>query len=152
MCVYLKWASYIIYSGVLLFVHSDILCLFIGLFRLHRLWLLILLSLNLPSWYLFLISSLTHFLPFKKYILLIMLLQLFHFPPFIPLHPAHPLPPALLPHPPLQFMSMVHTYKCSGFYFSYVILTLPLSIFHLPFMLLILCTFSPSLPILFPRW
>ena len=41
-------------------------------------------------------------------------------------------------------MSMGHTYKIFGFYISYTILTLPLSIFYLPFMLLILCTFPPS--------
>ena len=78
---------------------------------------------------------------FKKYILLIMLLQLSHFPAFIPLCPAHSLPPTFLP----KFMSMGHTHKIFGFYISYIILTLPLSIFYLPFMLPILCTFSPSL-------
>ena len=44
-------------------------------------------------------------------------------------------------------MSMGHTYKFFVFYISYTVLTLPLSIFHLSFMLLILCTFphlSPS--------
>ena len=41
-------------------------------------------------------------------------------------------------------MSMGHTYKFFGFYISYTILTLPLSIFHLSSMLLILCTFPPS--------
>ena len=41
-------------------------------------------------------------------------------------------------------MSMGHTYKLLGFYISYIILNLPLSIFYLPFMLLILCTFSFS--------
>ena len=35
-------------------------------------------------------------------------------------------------------MSMGHTYKFFGFYISYTILTLPLSIFHLSFMLFIL--------------
>ena len=44
-------------------------------------------------------------------------------------------------------MSMGCTYKFFGFYISYTILTLPLSIFYLPFMLLIPCTFSPSLPL-----
>ena len=65
------------------------------------------------------------------------------FPP-TPLHPAQP-PPSHIP--PLQFMSMGHTYKFFGFYISYTILTLALSIFHLSSMLLILCTFprlSPS--------
>ena len=41
-------------------------------------------------------------------------------------------------------MSMGHTYKFFGFYISYTILTLPLSIFHLSSMLFILCTFPPS--------
>ena len=65
------------------------------------------------------------------------------FPPPTPLHPAHPLPPTF---PPLEFMSMGHTYKFFGFYISYTILTLPLSIFHLSSMLLILCTFPPLSP------
>ena len=44
-------------------------------------------------------------------------------------------------------MSMGHTYKFFGVYtISYTILTLPLSIFYLPFMLLTLCTFPHSLP------
>ena len=72
-----------------------------------------------------------------------MLLQLSHFPLFTPLHPAHPLPPTL---PLLQFMSMGHTYKFFGFYISYTILTLPLSIFYLLCMLFILCTFPPLSP------
>ena len=46
----------------------------------------------------------------------------------------------------LQVMSMGRTYKFFGFSISYIILNLPLSIFYLPFMLLILCTFSPILP------
>ena len=41
---------------------------------------------------------------------------------------------------------MGHTYKFFGFYISYTILTFPLSIFYLPFMLLIICTFSPIFP------
>ena len=76
-----------------------------------------------------------------------MLLQLSHFPPFTPLHPAHPLRPTF---PPVQFMPMGHTYKFFGFYMSYTILNLPLSIFYLPFMLHILCTLSPSLPLPLP--
>ena len=71
-----------------------------------------------------------------------MLLQLSHFPPLFPsaLHtPSHP-------HSPLLFMSMGHTYKFFGFYISYTILTLPLSIFYLQFMILILCTFSTLSP------
>ena len=66
------------------------------------------------------------------------------FPP-PPLHSILPTPS--LPHSPLQFMSIGHIYKFFGFYISYTILTLPLSIFHLSSMLLILCTFprlSPS--------
>ena len=47
-------------------------------------------------------------------------------------------------------MSMCHTYKFFGFYISYTILTLPLSIFHLSFMLFILCIFYPSLPLPLP--
>ena len=79
---------------------------------------------------------------FFKYILLITLLQLSHFPLYSP-------PPCTPPStyiPPLQFMSMGLTYKFFGFYISYTIFNLPLPIFYLPFMLLILCTFSPSLP------
>ena len=66
--------------------------------------------------------------------------------PFSPLHstPSCPPPPSHIP--PLQFMSMGHTYKFFGFSISYTILTLPLSIFYLPFMLLILCTFPPLSP------
>ena len=65
--------------------------------------------------------------------------------PFSPLHSPPPCthPPTHIP--PLQFMSMGHTYKFFGFHISYTILTLPLSIFYLPFMLLILCTFPPTL-------
>ena len=71
-----------------------------------------------------------------------MLLQLSHFPPS--LHSILPTPS--LPHSPLQFMSMGHTYKFFGFYMSYTIITLPLSIFYQPFMLLILCTFAHLSP------
>ena len=63
-----------------------------------------------------------------------------NFSPFAPIHPVLPFPPAIPP----EFMSMGHTYKFFGFYISYTILTLPLSISHLSFMLLILCTFPPS--------
>ena len=76
-----------------------------------------------------------------------MLLQLSHFPHFTQLYPSHPLPPTL---PTCLFMSMGHTYKFFGFYIAYTILTLPLSIFYLSFMLLILCTFPPSLPLPLP--
>ena len=44
-------------------------------------------------------------------------------------------------------MPMGHTYKFFGFSVSYTILNLPLSILYLPFMLLILCIFSPILPL-----
>ena len=67
--------------------------------------------------------------------------------PFPPLHTTPSCPPYPSHIPPLQFMSMGHTYKFFGFYISYTILTLPLSIFHLSFMLFVLCTFptlSPS--------
>ena len=40
-------------------------------------------------------------------------------------------------------MSMGHTYKFFGLYISYTILNLPLSVFYLPFMLPIPCTFCP---------
>ena len=79
----------------------------------------------------------------KIYILLIMLLQLSHFPPFIPLCPAHTLPPAF---PAYSSCPWVIHIKFFGFCISYTILTLPLSIFYLPFMLLILCTFAPLSP------
>ena len=64
--------------------------------------------------------------------------------PFLPLHstPSCPPPPSHIPPPP-QFMSMGHTYQFFGFYISYTILTLPLSILHLSCMF-ILCTFPPS--------
>ena len=76
-----------------------------------------------------------------------MLLQLSHFPPPHST-PSCPPPPSHIP--PLQFMSMGYTYKFFGFYISYTILTLPLSIFHLSSMLLILYTFPPppSTPLL----
>ena len=93
----------------------------------------------LNTWNIIMVLHETIYLFFKIY-LLIMLLQLSHFlPPS--LHSILPSPS--LPHSPLQFMSMGHTYKFFGFYISYTILTLPLSIFHLSSMLLILCTFPP---------
>ena len=67
----------------------------------------------------------------------------------VPIFPLWPPPPSTsfsLQPSPLQFMSMGHTYKFFDFYISYTILTLPLSIFYLPFMLLILCTFPPLSP------
>ena len=109
--------------------------------RVLLLWLCSLSTLVLRSTHVVVYISSLFFL--KKYFVLIMLLQLSHFSPFIPLCPAHP-PPTCIP--PLQFMSMGHTYKLFGFYISYTILTLPLSIFYLPFMLLTLCTFSPLSP------
>ena len=54
--------------------------------------------------------------------------------------------------PPFQFMSMGCTNKFFGVYISYTILNLPLSMFYLPFMLFILCEFSPSLPLPLPCW
>ena len=66
--------------------------------------------------------------------------------PFSPLYSPLPCTPPSTCTPPLQFMSMGRTYKFFGFYISYTILTLPLSNFYPPFMLLILCTFFPSLP------
>ena len=50
----------------------------------------------------------------------------------------------------LQFMPMGRAYKFFGFSISYTILHLPLSIFYLPFMLLIPCTFPPILLFAFP--
>ena len=57
-----------------------------------------------------------------------------------PIYPPHSTPscpplPSHITH--LWFMPMGHTYKFFGSYISYTILTLPLSIFYLPFMLLI---------------
>ena len=77
---------------------------------------------------------------FFKCILLIMLSQLSHFPPFIPLCPAHPLPLAFPP-----FSSCPCVIHISSLASTFPILTLPLSIFYLPFML-ILCTFTPLSP------
>ena len=66
--------------------------------------------------------------------------------PFPPLHSPLPCTPPPAHIPPLQFMSMGFTFEFFGFYISYTILTLSLSIFYLPFMLLILCTFPPLSP------
>ena len=68
-----------------------------------------------------------------------MLLLLFHFPPFIPLLPENSLSPTF----PLFSSCPWVVHKFFGFYISYTILNLPLSIFYLPFILLIHCTFSP---------
>ena len=84
-----------------------------------------------------------------SYILLIMLLQLPHFPPHLYSPPPCTPPPTHIS-PPLQFMSLGLTYKFFGFYISYTIPNLPLSIFYLPFMLLILCTFPPFLSLSTP--
>ena len=86
---------------------------------------------------------------FFKYILLIMLLQLSHFTPFIPLCPAQPLPPTFPPFSSCPWVIHVSSLVST---FPILFLTLPLSIFYLPFMLLILCTFPPSLPIPLPCW
>ena len=59
------------------------------------------------------------------------------------------LPNPSLPHSP----PIVHVHgSYFGFYISYTILTLPLSIFHLSSMLFILCTFPPSLPLPIHYW
>ena len=65
-------------------------------------------------------------------------------PPFIPLCPAHPLPPTF---PPFSSCPWVIYISSSA---STVPILNPLSVFCLPFMLLILCTFSSSLPFLLP--
>ena len=59
-------------------------------------------------------------------------------------------PPTIIPLP--YFMSVGCTYKFFGFYMSFTVLNLLLSILYLPFTLLIPCTFSPSLPALPPHW
>ena len=71
-----------------------------------------------------------------------MLLQVSQFSPFALLL-LLPLPSSI---PPLVSCPWV-MHGFLGFSISYTILNLPLSIFCLPFMLPILCTFSPSLPI-----
>ena len=77
-----------------------------------------------------------------------MLLQLSHF--FLPFVLLRPAPPSHQHSPTLVLhghspMSMGRTNKIFGFSVSHSVLTLPLSILYLPFMLLISCTFS-SLP------
>ena len=65
---------------------------------------------------------------------------------FSPLHP-HLIPASTtLQHSSPKFMSMGYTCKFFGFSVSYTILNLPLSILCLLIMLLLLCTFPPSLP------
>ena len=66
-----------------------------------------------------------------------------------PLFPSVCMPP----HPsilPPYFMSMGCTYKLFGSYISYITFNLLLSIFYLPFMLFIFCTFFPILPLPLP--
>ena len=77
-----------------------------------------------------------------------MLLQLSHFPPFSPLHPAHRLPPTF---PPFSSCPWVMHISYLASTFPTLFLSLPQSIFYLPIMLLILCTFPPSLPLSLPR-
>ena len=64
------------------------------------------------------------------------------FPPFPQLHPAHPLPPTFPSYSSCPWV--IHISSLASTFPIYTIITLPLSIFHLSFMLLILCTF-PSL-------
>ena len=52
--------------------------------------------------------------------------------PFPPLYSLPSCTPTPIHIPPLQFISMGRTYKFFGFYISYTILNLPLSIFYLP--------------------
>ena len=71
----------------------------------------------------------------------IMLLQLSHPPLYYPT-PCTPLPPTVPPFSScpwvLHINSLASTFP--------ILFNLPLLIFYLPFMLLIFCTFSPSLP------
>ena len=67
---------------------------------------------------------------------------IYHRPPFIPLHPAHTLPPTFSP-----FSSCPWVVHITSLASTFPILFLtPLSIFYLPFMLLIPCTFPPPPP------
>ena len=72
------------------------------------------------------------------YAITVVLLSPFYCPPSCTPPPTHS--------PALKFMSMGHTYKFFGFHISYTILNLPQSIFYLPFVLNILCTFPPLFP------
>ena len=76
-----------------------------------------------------------------------MLLQLSHFPPFTPLHPAHPLPPTSAPYSSCPWVILISSLAST---FPTLFLPPPVSIFYLPFMLLILCNFPPSLPLPLP--
>ena len=80
--------------------------------------------------------SFSSFHLFFKYILLIMLFIIdYHSCPLHPpVFPSFWHPPSHQ-HPPPYFMSMGRTCKFFGFSISYTILTLPLSIFYLPFTL-----------------
>ena len=69
-----------------------------------------------------------------------MQLQLSHFPHFTPLHPAHNLRPTVPPYSSCPWVILI----------SSLASTFP-TYFHLSFMLLILCTFLPSLPLPFPH-
>ena len=75
--------------------------------------------------------------------LLIMLLQLSHFRPFTQLHPAHSLPSTFSPYSSCPWVILISSLAST---FPTLFLP-PLSIFHLSFMLFILCTFPPSLPL-----
>ena len=83
-----------------------------------------------------------------KYILLIMLFTVAPFPPFTPLHPAHP---PLSHIPPFSSCPWVIRISSLASPFPILFLTSP-SIFYPPFMLLTLCTFSPSLPTYSPAY
>ena len=66
------------------------------------------------------------------------------FSPLYPSLPGTPIPSSISTPPSFMFMDC--TYKFFGFPISHTILSLPLSIFYLPFMLLIPCTFSLIIP------
>ena len=71
--------------------------------------------------------------------------------PFSPLYsPPHCTPPSTCIPPPLSSCPWV--IHISSLASTFPILTFSLSIFYLPFMLLILCTFSRSLPLPLPCW
>ena len=65
---------------------------------------------------------------------------------FSPFSPSSLHSPTLQHSHPPSFMSMGCIYKFFGFYISYTILNLPLSILYLPIMLVIPCTFFPHSP------
>ena len=82
----------------------------------------------------------------KNFILLIMISQLSHFPLFIPLHPTRPSPPLI------SCLWVVHISSLASTFPILFLTPPPPSIFYLPFMLLILCTFPPSLPLPLLCW